>query len=149
MKSFSRRAALAFFTVTIASAALAHSGVKSAEVMARMESMLSSKKAIERLVAMVDGSAPFDRASAKIARDALIQNTKATPRLFRDPHRDAKSEALPLIWQDWAGFESKNREALRAARALNVKTRAKLQPTLLALGTKCVACHDHYRDIRH
>ncbi len=128
-----------------ATTALAHSGVKNQGVMDRMNAMVSSKKAVETLVAMIEGKTAFDADVAATARAALIANTKATPELFREPHSDPKSEALPVIWTDWAGFEAKNADALRAAEALDTATLPGLHQSLVALGAKCLACHETYR----
>ena len=135
--------------LALATAALAHSGVRNHAVMTRMEAMLSSKKAIERLVAMVKGQSAFDAAAADTAQQALMAHMKATPDLFRDPQSDPKSEALPLIWDTWADFERKSNSAYLAVAALDTQSLEGLRGTLLRVGNTCLDCHQTYRKEKH
>ena len=135
--------------LALATAAVAHSGVRNHAVMMRMEAMLSSKKAIDRLVSMVKGQTVFDAASASAAQQALMTQMMATPDLFRENHSDPKSEARPLIWENWEDFERRSNTAYLATAALDTQSAEGLRGTLLNLGLTCLECHQVYREGRH
>lgn len=135
------------FLSVLAVAALAHSGVKNPAVMARMEGMKSMGAAVKVLGEMAKGAAVFDADAAAMALQSLSTEAKRTRALFEANEGDPKSEALPLIWSDFADFEAKSEmlEAALAAQISNVETAADLGPILKAIGTQCSACHKTYR----
>ena len=111
--------------------------------------MLNSKKAIERLVAMVKGQSAFDATAANTAQQALKTHMKDIPDLFHDPQSDPKSEALPLIWETWGDFERKGTNAYLAVSALDTQSLEGLRGTLLRVGNTCLDCHQTYRKEKH
>jgi len=149
MTVITRPAVLISLCLALATTAFAHSGVRNHAVMMRMEAMLSSKKAIDRLVSMVKGQTAFDAASAGVAQQALMTQMKATPDLFREKQTDPKSEARPLIWDNWQDFERKSNSAYLATAALDTQSLEALRSTLLNLGISCLDCHQVYREGHH
>lgn len=149
MTPITRSALMASLCLALGTAALAHSGVRNHAVMMRMEAMLSSKKAIDRLVSMVKGQTAFDAAAASAAQQALTTQMKAAPDLFREQQTDPKSEARPLIWENWDDFERKSNSAYLASAALDTQSLEGLRSTLLNLGVTCLDCHQVYREGRH
>ncbi|MEC8196907.1 MAG: cytochrome c, partial [Pseudomonadota bacterium] len=63
-----------------------------------------------------------------------------------NPATDAKTEALPAIWDNWADFSAKSDDLTVAAKALDFKDRAALASTLGGVGLACKACHKDYRE---
>ena len=133
----------------LAGAALAHSGVQNPHVLLRMNAMTSSADAVGLLAKMAKGEIAFDASAAAQARADIILNTRSIPDSFRDPHHDPKTEALPVIWENWADFEKKNQKSLQAIEALNVSDLAQLRQGLPAVGGACLACHQIYRKKKH
>ena len=111
--------------------------------------MLNSKKAIERLVAMVKGQSAFDATADNTAQQALKTHMKDIPDLFHDPQSDPKSEALPLIWETWGDFERKGNNAYLAVSALDTQSLEGLRGTLLRVGNTCLDCHQTCRKEKH
>jgi len=141
--------AFPLFCITLfASAVAAHQGVQSPHVMARMTIMTDAKSAIEVLGDMAAGKSMFDATRASAARQALIESTKATPDLFKTQHTDPKTQALPLIWTQWADFTTRNKVALNAIQTLEINSLNNLQATLPAVGVSCLNCHQTYRRIK-
>ncbi len=124
-----------------ATVAVAHSGVKNPAVRERMDLMKSSQDAMDMLVRMAKGEAEFDPGFAGQARQTLILNIKDIPLHFRNLEQDLKSDALPVIWENWADFEAKSTKALDVAVSSDVSTFPKLREGVLALGGQCLSCH--------
>ena len=94
------------FTLFILSASIlwAHSGVKDPNVMKRMKLMSSMAENSKILGQMMKKQIPFD---AKVAMSALREIgvlSEATPEAFRVNASDPKSEAKPLIWEEFVAF---------------------------------------------
>lgn len=140
LEAIALTAALAF-----ASTALAHQGVRNMGVMARMDGMLSAQKATKVLIDMASGTRSFDARAAQRAKAAILQNLAQVPELFKTPHDDPKSEALPVIWVQHDDFLTRNAAAITAMTALQTGTRAALQDTLPKAGAACLDCHQTYR----
>lgn len=130
----------------LATASLAHEGVKDPQVMARMHSMSQISAAFKTLVAMAKQEVPLHQAKARMARDTLITHSLTIPDLFEVPATDPKSEALPTLWDNWDDFTTKAEQLTKAAQGLDFKDRAALADTLGAVGGSCRACHKPYRE---
>ncbi len=94
------------FTLLILSASIlwAHSGVKDPNVMKRMKLMSSMAENSKILGQMMKKQIPFD---AKVAMSALREIgvlSEATPKAFKVNASDPKSEAKPLIWEEFVAF---------------------------------------------
>lgn len=127
--------------------ALAHSGVKNPAVLARMESMKSTGKAMEVLSDMAKGKIAFDAGAARAAAADVARHSAQTPALFEAPATDPKTEALPVIWDRFDDFTAKSQETEEIALALSqsLATPDDLNAGLMQLGASCKACHREYR----
>ena len=138
------RLILTCLTLSLATPTLAHEGVKNPAVAARMHVMKEAGGAFKTLRQMNSGRVAFDAAQAQAALAALVQASAQTPDLFRAPETDPKSEAKPIIWEQFADFEAKS-AALGTSAQGSVATLADLQAILPRVGGTCGACHDVYR----
>lgn len=129
----------------LATAALAHTGVKNPGVLARMDGMKSVGKAMDVLKDMAKAKRPFDTIEAQAAKAAIVRHLGEAEMLFKEPHRDPKMEALPKIWDDYAGFTTSLNTSWDAAGALKVRSLDGLRDSLPAAGQGCLDCHKVYR----
>lgn len=129
----------------LAGAALAHSGVKNPTVMARMMLMEQIGQATGTLGKMAKGTIPFDATQADQARAVLERTAGEIPAAFEANETDPKSESLPQIWTDWAGFTAQANAMQAAARALRTDTLDDLRAGMDAIGQSCGQCHKAYR----
>ncbi len=130
-----------------ASAALAHQGVQNPAVMARMEAMKTIGDNTKILGTMAKGELAFDAAKARAAAAEIAVQAGRTPGLFEAPETDPKSEALPVIWENYADFTAKSDALVAAAKmAQGIRTPQDLTTALGAIGAACKACHSDYRE---
>ena len=123
----------------------AHEGVKDPGVMARMHAMKAIGTSSKVLRQMASGRLAFDVAEAEAAKAALIRHLEETEALFKEPHTDPKSEALPAIWDTFEDFRAKTDAAILKARTLDVGSTEGIRATLPASGQTCSSCHEAYR----
>ncbi|MEP2530805.1 cytochrome c [Shimia sp.] len=128
-----------------ATAAVAHNGVKDADVMARMNAMSAIGKATKTLGDMARGKTPLHQAKARMARDTISLNAAKIPDLFESQATDPKSEALPAIWDNWGDFTGRADTMKDAALSLDFTDKAALATTIRDLGATCGGCHKRYR----
>jgi cytochrome c556 len=128
--------------------ALAHSGVRNAAVLARMDSMKVTGDAMKVMGDMAKGTTPFDANAARIAADRIAHEAARTPDLFMAFETDPKTEAKSAIWDNFEDFTAKaaDLETRAIAVSATLKTSADLGPALNSLGTSCKACHAAYRE---
>ena len=134
-------------SLTIATTALAHEDVKNPTVQARMIVMKTITGNMKKLGRMAKGAVAFDLEQAKASLEDIENSAKAVPALFKENEMHPKSEALPVIWTNFADFTSKS-EALQGAakKALaNFSSEDDLIPSMQALGRTCKSCHSIYR----
>lgn len=143
-----KRTTLVAALVLGAGAALAHSDVKNADVLARMTAMSGMAEQVKMIGQMAKGEAAFDAAKARKAASEIARLAADTPGLFEVPADDPKSEALPAIWEDFAGFSDKAAALEGTAQTVAgaVAEQADLQQALAGLGRACKACHAEYRE---
>ena len=129
-------------------AALAHGGVQNPAVLARMDAMKAIGDATKVLGEMAKGATAFDAATAQAAAAEIAAHAAETPALFEAPETDAKSEALPGIWDDFADFtaKAKDLEGLAGDLATGLDSPEPLRAGLGQLGDACKACHTEYRE---
>ena len=78
---------------------------QSDQITERQALMKSNAKNAKGVNMMVKGEAPFDAAQAKAAFNTWHENAKKIPTLFTSPPPgDAKTRALPKIWENKADF---------------------------------------------
>lgn len=131
--------------ILTASAALAHSGVKDPNVMARMNLMGEVKDNMGVLGGMAKGKMAFDADKAAMAKAGLIANAQAIPAAFEINAMDPKSEALPAIWENWEDFVTKASAMETAVGTLDVSSAEAIQGGLRSVGGSCGGCHKSYR----
>ena len=135
---------LVLTTVTIA---LAHEDVENHTVKSRMLAMSTFVENMRTLGGMAKGVIDFDLEQSKAALANIESTAKTVPVLFESDEMHPKSEALPLIWTNFADFTAKS-EALEgvAAKALaSFSSKDDLIPSIRALGGMCKSCHSKYR----
>lgn len=133
-------------TIT-ATAALAHTGVKNPDVLARMEVMKGIADHTKLIVQMSRGIVAFDTDQMKAAAAGIEASASETIAKFKIRAEDPKSEALPAIWDDWQQFETLTLEMGQAAAEVsNATSPAELALAAKALGETCAACHKAFRE---
>ncbi len=133
----------AFFMAT---AVLAHTGVKDPQVKARMDGMKLLSAQTKILDQMVKGVMPFDPAKALTAIEKMQAEAKRTPTLFEPKADDPKSEARPEIWTDWDSFTARSITLSDALATAEVTTPDALGQSVRAIGAACSACHKQFRE---
>lgn len=133
--------------IGIGSLAIAHTGVSNPDVLARMELMKQTQESTKVLGAMAKGERTFDASLARAAAAEIARHANETPDLFRAQEMDAKSEALPAIWENFDDFirKSKDLGAVALALSTSLETEADLRAGLGQIGAACKACHESYR----
>ena len=130
-----------------ATVALAHEDVENPTVKARMMAMTAIVENMKTLGRMANGAVDFDLEQAKAALVDIERTAKTVPKLFKSDEMHPKSEALPVIWTNFADFTAKA-EALEGAstKALaSFSGKNDLIPSMRVLGGTCKACHSIYR----
>lgn len=131
-----------------ASIGLTHSGVQNPAVMARMDGMSEIGAAMKVIGEMAKGARDFDAGAAQRAAKAIAAQSKATPDLFRAPEDDPKSEARPVIWENFDDFTKLaiTLETVANEVAQSITAEGDLPEALQRLGDACKACHKTYRE---
>ena len=135
-------------SLTTATIALAHEDVENPTVKARMMAMTTVVENMRTLGGMAKGTIVFDLEQAKAALADIESTANTVPGLFKSREMHPKSEALPVIWTNFADFTAKS-EALEdaAAQALaSFSSKDDLVPSMRALGGTCKSCHFTYRN---
>jgi cytochrome c556 len=108
--------------------------------------MKSNAKNAKNVTQMVKGESPFDAAAATAAFNTWHENAKKIPTLFTaPPPADAKSRALPKIWENKADFEAKAAALAKAASEGKHSTLDELKASFPNVQQACANCHDNYR----
>lgn len=139
------RSAVPLISLLFATAVPAHQGVQNPGVMARMNAMLAVGKATDVLKDMASAKRSFDNDIAHAAKMAILEHLSRSEALFKDPHDDPKTEALPAIWEDFRGFKRALHSSERSVRKLDLRSIDTLRATLPAAGQGCSDCHKLYR----
>ncbi len=126
-------------TFALASTAIAHQGVQDPTVKERMDGMSAMGRQVKVIGEMAKGNAEFDAAVARAALERIAARAAATPELFEEEADDPKSEALPIIWEEFDEFAeiAGELEATASSLAGSVSTREDLPPALRKLGSSC------------
>lgn len=140
--------AMTFALIAFGTAALAHGGVKDKDVMARMEVMKAIGDQVKVIGTMGKGERAFDADAANAALTELAVHSAQIAPLFETPAQDPKSEALPIIWEQWDDFAALAMDTEQTASALagTITTEDDLRPALGRIGRTCKACHSTYRE---
>ncbi|PRY90311.1 c-type cytochrome [Donghicola tyrosinivorans] len=143
-----KKATIAVTLIALGTAALAHGGVKNKDVMARMEVMKTIGDQMKIVGSMAKGQTAFDAAAANAALTEVAAQAAQIAPMFETQAEDPKSEALPIIWQQWDDFAKLASDTEIATEALigSITTEADLAPALGKIGGTCKACHSKYRE---
>ena len=143
-----KKTTIAISLIAFGTAALAHSGVKNGDVMARMMVMSTIGDQMKVLGSLAKGQAAFDAAAANAALiEVAAQSAQIAP-MFETRADDPKSEALPIIWEQWEDFTKLAIASETTAEALagTITSEKDLGPALGQIGGTCKACHSKYRE---
>ncbi|MFD1341496.1 c-type cytochrome [Litorisediminicola beolgyonensis] len=138
---------IALALIAAGTVAVAHSGVKNPDVMNRMIGMSEMAKQMKTVGAMAKGETAFDADAVNAALATLSEEASYIPSLFEINATDPKSEALPVIWEEFDTFagHAKHLEEITASLAGTVKSPGDLGPVMKEVGKACAACHSDYR----
>ncbi|MBV0913716.1 c-type cytochrome [Anianabacter salinae] len=134
--------------VTVAVQTTAQTAVQNPAVKARMDLMGQIASNTKVLGDMAKAERPFDAAAAQAAAAAIAAHAARIPAAFEAQETDPESEALPVIWTDFAGFTARS-EALRVAAtgaASSITSPDTLRSGLGGIGRTCGACHETFRE---
>jgi len=136
------------FTLLVLSASilLAHSGVKDPNVMKRMKLMSSMAENTKILGQMMKKQIPFDAGIAISSMKKIGELSEATPMAFKINASDPKSEAKPLIWEEFVAFTELANQLTDDLATSTIKTYDDLRPVLVKTAGSCKACHTRYRE---
>ena len=137
-----------FMVFALFGAALAHTGVKNAAVMARMDAMSEIGAQMKTLAQMAKGVIDFDQTAARAAAATISKHAAATPELFKAQEDDPMSEAKASIWDSYDDFIKMSHDLEQVARGLStsIENTADIGPALKSLGATCLSCHKAYRE---
>lgn len=143
-----KKTTLTLALIALGTAALAHGGVKDKDVMARMMVMETIGNQMKLLSGMAKGEVAFDADSANGALVEVAAHAAQIPAMFETPATDPKSEALPVIWEEFDAFTEKAKATEAAAEQLagTISAQGDVGAALGQIGVTCKACHDDYRD---
>ncbi|MEX0921203.1 MAG: cytochrome c [Rhodovibrionaceae bacterium] len=101
-----------------------------------------------KLGAMAKGEMDFDAAAAQDHAEVIALLAGSIPQGFPEGSSGPDSAALPAIWEDFPGFESKANNLQIAAAALadaGDVTQDNLGGYVQEIGGACGSCHDDFR----
>ncbi len=124
--------------------ALSHEGV-TGPTKVRMDLMKEIGKATKALGAMAK-SGGFDAVETARLADVIARHGVRIDEVFTEPHMHPKTEALPVIWDEWPKFSAQGRDMVDVAKALSAATdRDGFLSAMKDLGANCKACHRDFR----
>ncbi len=126
----------------------AHSGVKDKNVKERMMVMKEMASNTKFVGQMLKGKTSFDANEAKLALERLSSLSLETPKVFKINATDPKSEAKPVIWDEFDEFTRLSKDLAETSTDLasSLKTIDDLRPALKRVSSGCKACHSRYRE---
>ncbi|MBN8189043.1 MAG: c-type cytochrome [Salipiger thiooxidans] len=143
-----KKTATVLALIALGTAAFAHGGVTNKDVMARMMVMGTISEQMKVIGSMAKGETDFDADVANAALIEIAAQSAQVPSMFETPATDPKSEALPVIWEQWDSFAARAQDAEAAAERLagTVVAQSDLGPVLRQVGETCKACHSTFRE---
>ena len=118
---------------------------------ARMEHMKALGKSSKAVFEQVKGGAP-DMAIVKVEAPKIAAASRDLPGWFpagSGQKAEPKSHALPVIWTDRAGFETKAKALVVAAARLDAVAQAGdaagVGPAFHDVGAACKGCHETFK----
>ncbi|MDE0520824.1 MAG: cytochrome c [Boseongicola sp.] len=143
-----RRCIAAGVILAAATTALAHQGVQSPAVKARMHGMSAIAENLKTLGMMARGATAFDVDAARAAAAAIATHASTVPELFEANETDPMSKARPAIWTNFEDFRAKASvlESIADGLSTSITTPEDLGPAMGSLGASCNSCHSIYRE---
>jgi cytochrome c556 len=153
--SFVRRRPVLWLTLSVLIAGLLMAqlsyghGNATGVVKQRMDLMSGIGKKMKSIAAMAKGQAPFDAEKIALQAAAIRQASPEIKPLFPAGSLDMPTEALPVIWEEWAHFSALTEQL--ADKAANLQAAAErgdrrdLMRQFAAVGKVCSGCHTDYR----
>ena len=129
----------------LATAAVAHDGVKNPAVKARMHSMDVISQNMKTIGKMAQRQVAFDADAAQAAVDEITRQATQIPSLFEAQETDPKSEARPDIWVNWNDFVAQSNALVSAGQSVDASSIEALGQGLATIGGTCRSCHMKYR----
>jgi cytochrome c556 len=113
----------------------------------RQNLMKNNQEQLRALTGMSRGQVPFNAAAAQAALQRIEQNAQQTPALFPAGSQQGKTDALPVIWERKADFDSRASKLEQDAKAAQagITDQASLQAAVQRVGQNCGGCHETYR----
>src|SRR5690242_11806109 len=108
-------------------------------VVQRQNLMKNNQEQVRALTGMVRGQVPFNAATAQAAFQRIAQNAQQIPGLFPAGSDRGKTDALPVIWQRKADFDSRAAKLEQDAKAAQtgITDQASLQAAVQRVGQNC------------
>ncbi len=132
-----------------ASLVSAHSGATGV-MKERMELMKGMGDAMKTMGAMLKGQTAFEPAVIAEKAGYLADHADKIPELTPEGSNDHPSEALPIIWQEWDGYEESARQlADEGAKLVEIASNGaderatKIQ--FAKVSKTCGTCHEKFR----
>ncbi|TMV13085.1 c-type cytochrome [Arenibacterium halophilum] len=138
---------IAIALIAAGTAAFAHSGVKDPDVMNRMMGMSELAKQMKAIGSMAKGQTTFDPEALNAALGKISEEAGYIPSLFENKALDPKSEALPVIWDNFDTFTARatDLEEISGGLVGTIQTSTDLGPAMQQIGKACSACHADFR----
>lgn len=144
-----RRVLSAFAVIAVGATAVAAQNV--AAIKERQAHLKEMGDAVKPVGAMFKGEEPFDLAKVQVALKLMQKKAPLLPPLFPDDSQTGhKTDALPIIWNEKADFESrfeKLGEGAKAAEAA-ITDEAAFPAAWKEVVTNCSSCHKKFRKPR-
>jgi cytochrome c556 len=141
-----RRVMLILAAVAVGATAVSAQNV--AVIKERQDHLKKIGDAVKPVGAMYKGEADFDLAKVQAALKVMQEKAPILPTLFPDDSRTGgDTEALPIIWDEKADFESRFKklgEAAKAAEA-SITDEETFPDTWKEVMGNCSGCHKKFR----
>ncbi|WEK52523.1 MAG: cytochrome c [Candidatus Kaistia colombiensis] len=132
--------------LALGTAGLAHAAD---DVIAERQALMKANAAAAKTIFdMIQGKAPYDEATARLAFEKLAGDLKAAVALFPDGSDQGKTSASPAIWNDKTGFEAIAAKLVTDATAGAAAADGGLdaiKASAMAVGGSCQSCHEKFR----
>jgi cytochrome c556 len=135
----------------LAGAAMAAGLTGTEAAKARMEHMKALGAANKAVIEQLKSSAP-DLAAIKVQAAKINDGAKVLTTWFppgSGQSADPKSAALPAVWTDWGGFQTKAKALSDAAAKFDAVAqagdKAAVGPAFHEVGAACKGCHETYK----
>jgi cytochrome c556 len=132
----------------VAGTAISHQGVENAAVQARMHNMMEIVDDLKVMGDMAKGQTAFDAEAAQAAAKDIARHAAETPSFFAMNETDPKSEAKPIIWDQFGDFTAKSRslEAVALDVSASLTDLDNLKQGMSQIAQTCKDCHGVYRE---